>query len=350
MSKKILFGLIIPAFLIAGTSTNNAAFAADAKLVAAAQKEGKLIVYHSINRKVLKKMAKAFGKKYGIKVSATRKSTGGVNKMVAAERLAGVLRCDVVSAGDPTLFRTWKKQGVLQPYVPTSTSAFYKGTADPEGFSSPARRTFASIGYSKKQVKDADAPKGWEDILDPKWKGKIGIIDPRTSGPGRYWLAGMVKRFGWGYIEKIAQQNPIMIKSSSSAKLNLISGEVALTIPGSEHSLTKAIKKGEPVGLVYPKEGSIVKTSRVGICSKAKNINAAKLWIEYETGKVGQALISKHGAYITVRPDVAVHHPRPKGALDPSSLIDVPEDYMRKNKKAQRKKFADIMSKAMLSN
>jgi len=346
MYKKFAFGLIVPVFLLAGVTVNTGAAADMAALAAAAKKEGEIIVYHSINRKVLKVMSKDFGKRYGVNVKATRKSTGGVNKMIAAEQLAGVLNCDVVSVGDPTVFRTWVKQGVLQPYVPSSQSAFYKGTADPKGYSSPARRTFAAIGYSKKKVSDADAPKSWMDLLDPKWKGKIGIIDPRTSGPGRFWLAGMVKRFGWDYVEKIARQKPTMLKSSSSAALNLVSGEVSLTVPGSEHSLTKRIAKGQPVGLVYPKEGAIVKTSRVGICAKAAHPNAAKLWIEYETGKIGQALISKNGAYITVRPDVPVFHKRPAGVLEPENLIDVPEEYMRKNKKAQRKKFEKILAKA----
>jgi iron(III) transport system substrate-binding protein len=344
---KLIYGLIIPAFLITGISTSSIAVADNAAMVSAGKKEGEIIVYHSINRKVLKQLAKAFGKKYGVKVRATRKTTGGINKMVAAERLAGVLRCDILSAGDPTLFKTWRKQGVLASYIPSGQSAFYKGTADPDGYSHPARRTFASIGYSKKAMKGIDHPTGWKDLLHPRFKGKIGIIDPRTSGPGRYWLAAMVKHYGWEYIEAIAQQEPIMIKSSSSAALNLISGEVAMTIPGSEHGLTKRVNKGEPVGVIYPEEGSIVKTSRVAMCANAPHPNLAKLWLEYETGQEGQGLISKFGAYITVRPDVAVAHKRPKGVLDDENLLKIPEDYVAKNKKTQRKKFGEIVSKAL---
>lgn len=344
MRLKFLLGFLIVAIGSAGVSIP-AAFSSSEKLIRAAKKEGTVVLYHSLSRRVLKVVASEFEKKYGIKVNWTRKGTGGIIRMVSAERLAGVLKCDIVSTGDPTVFVRWKKEGVLMQYVTPNTPNFVKGLAIPGGWYTPSRTTFASMGYSTKRVAKSEVPKSWEDVLDPKWKGRIAIVDPRKSGPARYWLGSIVTKFGWEYIEKLAKNEPLLLKASSTAAVTLISGEVDLLVVSNEHDLLRRKIKGEPVAPIYPKEGMVVKTSPVGICAKAPHPNAAKLWIDWESGPEGQAIATKIGGYAGILKNMKPFYPRDPKVLDPDNMLKMDEMWFMKNKKKLMKKFGQIMSK-----
>ena len=108
MLYKIVMGVSVIAMGFASMSAAIAKDKFDANLVKAAQKEGKVVVYHSLNRKAVKKVAKAYEKKFKVEVHLTRKGTGGVIKMISAEGAAGGLKCDVVSAGEQGVFLTWR--------------------------------------------------------------------------------------------------------------------------------------------------------------------------------------------------------------------------------------------------
>ena len=109
MHRKLILGLLMGVFGIVGIHLPTALFANE-NLIQAAKKEGTVVLYHSMSRRVLKEVVKGFEKKYGIKVNWTRKGTGGIIRMVKAERMAGALKCDIVSTGDPTSFMRWKKE------------------------------------------------------------------------------------------------------------------------------------------------------------------------------------------------------------------------------------------------
>ncbi|MEQ8193295.1 MAG: extracellular solute-binding protein [Rhodospirillales bacterium] len=343
MFRKFIMGAAAAVFALAGASAPVSADMYDKGLVEAAKKEGEIVVYHSVNRKVLKKMCERFEKKFGIKTHCTRKSTGGISRMITAESMAGKLKCDIVSAGDGSLFIVWNEKGLLQPYKSVNWDNTRKGTKDEKGITMPARMTYYGLGYSTKHVKAEDLPKDWEDVLDPKWKGKIGLMNPKSSGPGRLFLSAIVQKYGWGYIEKLSKLKPLMVKSSSTAAKLLVQGEVLITLPGSEHSVAKMKKNGQPVNFVYPKSGLLVKDSRVAICKGAPHLNAAKLWIDFETSKEGQGLITSIGAYPPVREDVKMKHKRPPHVFDADKVIAVSEEYLMKNGPAERKKFEKIM-------
>ncbi|MEX2451431.1 MAG: extracellular solute-binding protein [Rhodospirillales bacterium] len=343
MFRKFIVGAAAAVFVLAGVSAPVAADTYAKDLVKAAQKEGEIVVYHSVNRAVLKKMCTEFEKKFKIKTHCTRKSTGGISRMITAESMAGKLKCDIVSAGDGSLFINWNKKGLLQPYKSVNLDKTRPGTKDEKGITMPARMTYYGLGYSTKDVKKEDLPKDWEDVLDPKWKGKIGLMNPTSSGPGRLFLSAIVQKYGWEYVEKLAKLKPLMVKSSSTAAKLLVQGEVLITLPGSEHSIAKMKKKGQPVGFVYPKSGLMVKDSRVAICKGAPHLNAAKLWIDFETSKEGQGIITTVGAYPPVREDVKMAHDRPPHVFDADKVIAVSEEHLMKEGPAERKKFERIL-------
>jgi len=345
MLKKLIISLAAVAFVFASAESVLAKDKFNKKIVKAAQKEGEVVVYHSLNRKAVKAVAKAYQKKFKIKVNLTRKGTGGVIKMISAEGLAGGLRCDVVSVGELGIFLKWKADGLLVPYKTVNYDKIMKQYRDPEHYATTVRQNFYGIGYSTKKVKPGEVPKDWKDILNPKWKGKIGVISPRSAGPARLWLAGMIRLYGWDYIKQLSKLEPLMIKGSSTAAKLLVRGEVSFTLPGSEHGILKRQVKGKSVGLVYPKSGILGKHSPAGICKGSKNINAAKLWIDFETSKQGQKIINKKHALIPIRGDVKASRKRPAGAFD--KVIRVSAKHLKEKGTAERKKFERIMKAEM---
>jgi iron(III) transport system substrate-binding protein len=351
MHRHLIFGAATAAFLLTGASVPASAMDKyDPKILAAAKKEGEIVVYHSVNRKVLKKLCKAYEKKFGIKTNCTRKSSGGIVKMITADTMAGISKCDIVSVGDAGMFLIWKAKKSIQPYKSVNAGKMRADLVDPEGWHHPARLTYYGISYSTKKVKPGEAPKDWEDVLDPKWKGKIGVVNPRTAGPARLWLSGMLKKYGWGYFQKLSKQKPLMIKSSSTAAKLLVRGEVSVIVPGSDHGVSKRKKKKQPVELVYPKSGLMGKDSRVAICAGAPNLNAAKLWIDFETSHEGQSIVTSVGAYPPTREDVKVgfskFRPSAKVYKKENSTWISPE-HLRDEGPKERKKFERIMKAGM---
>ena len=342
MFKKVTLAAFALLFSVSCIGLNQVN-AASEKLIQSAKKEGKVVLYHSLSRRVLKKLVKGFEKKYGIDVKWTRKGTGGIIRMVTAEKMAGALKCDIVSTGDPTVFIRWQKEGLLKKYISTNTSSFHKGLANPEGWITPSRTTIGSMGYNTKNVKDSEAPKSWKDVLDPKWKGRLAIVDPRKSGPARWWMAGMVKRFGWEYFQELAKNKPLLLKATSTAALALINGEADVLVIANEHDLVRRKAKGQSVSPSYPKEGISKKTSPVAICANPPNPNAAKLWIDWESSAKMQALMTKDGGYPPTRTDVKSYHPRDPKLTAPDNLLDFSQKKFIKNKRKMLKKFGKIM-------
>jgi iron(III) transport system substrate-binding protein len=344
MSQRWILGFVVAAFVLVGLMVPSASFA-DEKLVKAAKKEGEVVLYHSMSRRVLKKLVEEFQKKYGINVKWTRKGTGGIIRMVGAEKLAGALKCDIVSTGDPTSFMRWEKEGVLMKYVTPNTPKFVAGSGvQKEGWYTPSRTTYVSMGYSTKRVSASEAPKDWTDVLDPKWKGRIAIIDPRKSGPARWWLGSIIKKYGWDYVEKLAKNKPLLLKSASTSAVALLSGEADVLVIANEHDLVRRAAKGEPVKAIYPKGGLVYKTSPVGICAKAPHPNAARLWVNWESSAEAQAMVSQFGGYPPTRTDVKPFHKRDPKATNPANMLGLDLDWFLKNKKNLMTKFGKIMS------
>jgi ABC-type Fe3+ transport system substrate-binding protein len=135
-----------------------------------------------------------------------------------------------------------------------------------------------------------------------------------------------------------------LLKQSSTAAVALISGEVDILVIGNEHDLLRRNIEGEPVGVIYPREGLVFKTSPVGICAKAPHPNAAKLWIDWESGPEAQAIASKVGGYAGILKDMKPYYPRDPKVINPENMLALDAQWFRKNKKKLMKKFGKIMS------
>src|SRR6266853_5146173 len=150
------------------------------EMIAAAKKEGRVVYYTSIDLPVAERIAKAFEARYpGIDVRVERTGAERVFQRIGQEYASRIHSVDVVNSSDAAHFVVWKREGMLEPYVPEDVAKYYPAEhKDPDGTFASYRVWLCVIAYNMTMVKPEDAPKSFADLLDPKWTGKIVKAHP----------------------------------------------------------------------------------------------------------------------------------------------------------------------------
>src|SRR5215469_143708 len=306
--RDVLIGSAALAAVAAETRVMAAAPPAAAitpELGAAAQKEGKLAWYTSVDLPVAEKIARAFEAKYpGVACRVERAGAERVFQRIGQEYTARIHAVDVVQSSDAAHFIVWKRDGILEPYVPEDVAKFYpEEHKDPDGMFASFRVWLSVMGYNTEQVKAADAPKSFADLLDPKWKGKIVKAHPGYSGTIMTATFQIARDIGWDFFEKLAKQNIMQVQSSADPPKKLDLGERAVMADGNEYNIFELKEAGRPVEPVYATEGSPLIIGPNGIFKSSPNPNAAKLFQAFCLGREAQQLIIDVGGLRSVHPD-----------------------------------------------
>jgi iron(III) transport system substrate-binding protein len=158
------------------------------------------------------------------------------------------------------------------------------------------------MGYNTNMVKAEDAPKSFNDLLDPKWKGKIVKAHPGYSGTIMTATFQMARDIGWGYFEKLAKQNIMQVQSSADPPKKLALGERAVMADGNEYNMFQLKEGKKPVEIIYPTEGTPLIVGPNGVLKAAPNPNAAKLFQAYCFTAECQQLLIDVGGLRSVHP------------------------------------------------
>src|SRR6059058_2129303 len=249
-------------------------------LIEAAKKEGKVVYYTSIDLPVAERIAKAFEATYpGIAVRVERTGAERVFQRIGQEYAIRIHSVDVVNSSDAAHFVVWKREGMLEPYVPEDVAKYYPaGHKDPDGTFASFRVWLCVIAYNTTMVKAEEAPTSYADLLDPKWTGKIVKAHPSYSGTIMTATFQMSRDLGWDYFEKLAKQRVMQVQSSADPPKKLALGERAVMADGNEYNIFIEKDKGRPVEIVYATEGSPVIVGPNGLFKNAPNPNAARLF------------------------------------------------------------------------
>jgi iron(III) transport system substrate-binding protein len=252
------------------------------QLIAAAKKEGKVVWYTSIDLKVAQEIAKTFEKKYDVNVHVERTGAERLLQRIGQEYSSNIHAVDVVNSSDASHLVYWKSKGWLAPYVPEDVAKYYPAEhKDSDGMFASFRIFLCVIAYNTTLVKKDEAPKSFADLLLPKWKGKIVKAHPGYSGTILTATFQMARDLGWGYFEKLAQQNVLQVQSASVPPKKLALGERAVQADGVEYLIFKEKESGKPVEPVYATEGTPLIVGPNGLFKAAPNPNAARLFQSY---------------------------------------------------------------------
>ena len=180
----------VPAFAAAQETTP--------AMQAAAEKEGKVVWYSSVDVKVAEGIKKAFMAEYPkIDVEVERSGSERVLQRINQEYQSGIKNVDVVNSSDASHFIFWKQQKWLAAHVPPDVKRFPPQYKDPDGYYATWRATLSVMGYNTNLVDAKDAPTGYMDLLDPKWKGKLVKSHPGYSGTSLTGTYAITKLLGW---------------------------------------------------------------------------------------------------------------------------------------------------------
>ena len=250
------------------------------QLIAAAKKEARVVYYTSIDLPVAERIAKAFEAKYsGIAVRVERSGAERVFQRIGQEYASRIHSVDVVNSSDAAHFIVWKREGMLEPYLPDDVAQYYPAEhKDPDGAFASFRAWLCVIGYNTSMVKAEEAPKSYADLLDPKWMGKIVKAHPSYSGTIMTATYQMARDLGWDYFEKLSKQKVMQVQSSADPPKKLALGERAVMADGNEYNMFIEKEKGTPVEIVYATEGSPLIVGPNALFKNAPNPNAARLF------------------------------------------------------------------------
>jgi iron(III) transport system substrate-binding protein len=158
------------------------------ELIRGAKKEGKVVFWSSMRIDDSKALAAGFEARYPfIKVDIFRAGGEQIVNRAIAEHLAGKTTYDVVNA---FALKVLQNKGMLQPYAAPEATHYPVGFKDPQNYWVSLYSGYNVIGYNTKLVPKAEARRSWEDLLNPRWKGKLGMDDEEY-----FWHAGMVKHW-----------------------------------------------------------------------------------------------------------------------------------------------------------
>src|SRR6266571_4858245 len=181
MTRLRLVAGLAALLLAVSTLSPFPASAQDAR-VDAARKEGKVVWYTSLALSSSEKVAKLFEAAYpGIKVEVHRTGSQRILQRVMQELQANLKLVDVIHTSDAGHFVLLKEKKLLMKYTPAGVEPFHAGFKDRDGYYYGLRATVNVIAYNAKLVSAGDVPKGWKDLLDPKWKGKLVTAHPGYS-------------------------------------------------------------------------------------------------------------------------------------------------------------------------
>jgi iron(III) transport system substrate-binding protein len=307
--KSAVAALAIAAALAPGVASAQAPAPYDAtpQLVAAAQKEGKVVWYSATDVQVAEKLARAFEAKYpGMKVQVERSGAERIFQRINQEYGSKIYNADVVETSDAVHFIHFKKQGWLQAAVPGDVARFWgKDYKDPDGQFAAYRAHLSVIAYNTTLVPKDQAPKSHADLLDPKWMGKIVKAHPGYSGTIMTGTQALSQSsLGWKYFEQLGKQKIMQVQSSTEPPKKLAAGERAVMADGNEYNVFLLRESGVPIEPVYATEGTPLVIGNAAILKNAPDPNAAKLFYHFMFTREAQQLNSDVGGLRSFHPEV----------------------------------------------
>ncbi len=259
------------------------------KLVAAAQQEGSFALYTSFAEKDLPPLIAAFERKYGVKVKVWRAGSEKVLQRTLAEAAARRYEVDAIHSSALEM-ETLHREEILQAVASPHSKGLIAGALRPHR---EWVATYLSVwvqAYNTHLVKKEDLPGTFQDLLDPKWKGKLGI---EANVPEWYStvVLHMGEEKGIKFFRDLVGRNGISVRTGHSLLNNMvIAGEVPLALTVYHFMAEAARRKGAALDW-FVLEPAVARMSGIGIARRAPHPNAALLFYDFMLSAEAQGLL-----------------------------------------------------------
>jgi iron(III) transport system substrate-binding protein len=258
-----------------------------------AKTESEVVLYSSLNNEQIVTLIDAFKKKYPfIKPSFYRATSERVLQRVITEARAGRHSVDVLTSAGFQV-QLMREAGLTQRFVPAEASAYDEGFKDPDGHWINVHSLLNTMAYNTQLVRPGEAPKKYDDLLAPKWKGRIGVNlqDPE-------WYVNLQRRMGKekarGFLKALAAQQPGVRDGHNITAQLLAAGEFHVVTNTYAHIAARIKGQGGPVQYIFD-EPVITYVHPVALAKSAPHPNAGKLLMSFILSADGQKMLRDQG-------------------------------------------------------
>jgi len=315
--------------------------ASDKADVEAAKKEGAVVWYTSTPLRQAQVVAEAFEKQYGFKVEVFRTGGEQVIQRFNTELAAGKTVVDLLTASDPAAFNQMAQKKQLVPFRPEYFDKVSKVARNEEGYWVAQRLNLTTMAFRSDKESEADMPKKWADVADPKYKGKLVHADPAFTAIAQQIVGTFARDKGWGFYESLKKNDMMIVQGHQQLAQILSLGERTIAAEAGDSDMWDLRRQGVQVKSIYPEDGVFVIPAPTGIVANSPHPNAAKLLAEFMLSDEAQKLFPAEGFY-AARNDMPAPEGNPK--LETLKLIEIDLEYVEKNAQDTKQRFAEIFS------
>lgn len=296
----------------------------DQQLLEKARQEGTVVVYTSLSPSESTPLAKAFEKKYGVKVELWRAMSDKVVQRTVTEGQARRFTVDVIETNGPEVEMIAREKLLskfFSPYLADLPSA----AAPPHRLWVTDRLSFFVVAYNTNKVKREDLPKHYEGFLDPKWKGQIGI-----EATDAEWMATVIKKLGtergMKLFEKLAEMRPDVRKGHILLAELVVAGEVPVALSAYDSNAKSLKLSGGPIDWM-PVEPVVGRPQGIGLAKNAPHPHAALLFADFVLSPEGQELFNAMGRVpVSLKVKNNLNN-FPYTMVDPATVLDESEKW-----------------------
>lgn len=314
------------------------------KIVEGAKKEGKLVAAIPASAELRKAITETFSKRFpGIELDLTNARGPSNASKITSEHAAGVRYFDLLISGTSTPFNLLNA-GILEPAEPflvlpevRDPKRWYGGHI---WLDNAKKFIYAFQVYQSENIwhnptlVKADEARSYDDLLLPKFRGKIGILDPRSAGAGTATWAFFLKIKGEEWLKKLAAQDMFLSRDQRQLADSLAKGKTAITIGLTYYTFAPFLKAGLPVKpLAEMKEGTYTScgSSATSIVKNSPHPNATKVFVNWLLSKEGQEIYGKAMGQATRRLDVDTKWMTAHGVRAAKDFLSVEESNRLEN-------------------
>jgi iron(III) transport system substrate-binding protein len=289
------------------------------RVLEGARREGTVVVYTSLNLKDSIPISEAFEKKYRVKVSLWRSSSEKVLQRAVTEARAGHFACDVLETNGPEM-EAMAREKLLEEFYSPEFSGLPPAAFPRHRLYVADRFNFFTIAYNTNLVKPEEVPRSYEDLLQPRFAGRVGIEAGDID-----WFGAMVKAMGeqkgLAFFRKLASANP-QIRTGHTLMAELVAaGEIPLAATIYNHNAERLAVQGAPIRwkALTPTFG---RPNAIGVASRAPHPHAALLFSDFMLSHEGQTLIKKRNRVPASTSIDTQLNKFPFEMIDPSITLD----------------------------
>jgi iron(III) transport system substrate-binding protein len=242
---------------------------------------------------------------YDIEVE-TQYMVGETQARLQQEHVSGQNVGDVLRTGNTSMLALIK-DGILTEFVPADVEGIPDSAYGPENAMINDSQRLSGIAYNSANITEADAPTSWEDLVDPRFKGRIVMPDPTSPGAGLSVLQSLLETGAVDdeWLEALDANEPAFIKGVQPAIEALKTGEYDVMFGGLDQITGPALEQGTNLKYVFPVEGATPLTKHYsGVITNAPHPNAARLLVSWLVSEEGQTCLATEEHEYPVREGV----------------------------------------------